>query len=284
MATLIDGRRIAEDIRAEIRADIAALSEHGITPGLAVVMVGDDPASLTYAHSKRVACEKLGIYSEEHFLPRETSQEAVIALIRSLNADNRIDGILVEMPLPEHLDKLAVTSAIAPEKDIDCCSPTNIGRVFMSNHDFAPCTPAGCMELLDRSGVELEGKSCVVIGRSNFVGKPMAMLLMERHATITVCHSRTVGLPDITRRADVLVSAVGRARFITADMVRPGAVVIDIGTNRDENGKLCGDVDFAAVEPVASLITPVPGGVGPMTVTVLLRNTVKSAIIRRKKA
>ncbi len=277
MAKRIDGKAIAEELRGELRCEIEEMKQRGVTPGLAVVLVGDDPASKTYAHSKRTACEKLGLYSEEHFLPGETTQEQVIALIEQLNADDAIDGILVEMPMPKHIDANAVLAALSPEKDVDCCSPANIGRVFIGDYAFAPCTPSGCMELLDRSGVELRGKNCVVLGRSNFVGKPMAMLLMERHGTVTICHSRTVGLAEITKRADVLVSAIGKPRFVTADMVKEGAVVIDIGTNRDENGKLCGDVDFDAVEPKASLITPVPGGVGPMTVTILLRNTIRSA-------
>jgi len=280
----IDGKAIAEALRGELRGQIAQMKEQGVTPGLAVLLVGDDPASHTYAHSKRTACEALGVYSEEHFLPASATQEEVLEQIARLNADERIDGVLIEMPMPQHIDAAAVLGALAPEKDVDCCTPVNIGKVFMGTYDYAPCTPSGCMELLDRSGVELKGKNCVVIGRSNFVGKPMAMLLMERHATVTICHSRTVGLAEITRRADVIVSAVGKARFLTADMVGEGAVVIDVGTNRDENGKLCGDVDYEAVAPKASLITPVPGGVGPMTVTILLRNTVRSAQRRLKKA
>ncbi len=277
MATLIDGKKIAGELRLELQAKVAAMEERGVVPGIAIVLVGDDPASQTYARSKRSACEKLKIRVEEHFLPAAASQEEVLEVIEGLNRSREIDGILVEMPMPPHIDAHAVVSAIAPEKDVDCCTPVNVGRLFLGDYDFAPCTPSGCMELLDRSGVELQGKNCVVLGRGNFVGKPMAMMLMERHATVTICHSRTLDLEKITRRADVLVSAIGKPRFITGEMVKEGAVVIDIGTNRGPDGKLCGDVDFDAVAPKASMITPVPGGVGPMTVTVVLRNTVSAA-------
>ncbi len=277
MARIIDGKAIAEELRTELRLSVESMKKQGVCPGLAVVLAGDDPASRVYAHGKQKACEQVGVYSKEYFLPGSTTQEEILELIARLNKDPSIDGILVEMPLPHHISAYAVSAAIAPEKDVDCCGPVNIGNLFMGEHRFAPCTPAGCMELLDRCGVELKGKHCVVIGRSNFVGKPMAMLLMERHATITICHSRTEDLPSITRQADVLVCAVGRAGLVTADMVKPGAVVLDVGINRDQNGKLCGDVDFASVESVASAVTPVPGGVGPMTVAMLLKNTVNSA-------
>lgn len=277
MNRIIDGKTISKEILAELKNEVSALQEKGVTPGLAVILVGDDPASQVYAHGKQKACEQIGMHSEEYFLSADTTQEELLTLINELNASDTVDGILLEMPLPKHIDANTVSAAIAPNKDVDCCSPVNIGRLFMGSKSYAPCTPAGCMELLDRSGVALKGRHCVVIGRSNFVGKPMAMLLMERHATITICHSRTKDLPSVTRQADVLVSAVGKAKFVTGDMLKPGAVVIDVGINRDENGKLCGDVDFESAEPVCSLITPVPGGVGPMTVTMLLKNTITSA-------
>jgi methylenetetrahydrofolate dehydrogenase (NADP+)/methenyltetrahydrofolate cyclohydrolase len=284
MAQIIDGKAISKEIQEELRLHVATMTASGVTPCLAVILVGDDPASRVYAHGKQKACEQVGVLSKEYFLPSATTQEELLALIDTLNKTDDVDGILLEMPLPKHINANTVSAAIAPEKDVDCCGPVNIGCLFMGNHRFSPCTPSGCMELLDRSGVDLCGKRCVVVGRSNFVGKPMAMLLMERNATITICHSRTENLSAVTREADILVSAVGKAKFITADMVKPGAVVLDVGINRDENGKLCGDVDFASVEPVASRITPVPGGVGPMTVTVLLQNTVKSAERRQQNA
>lgn len=277
MAKIIDGKKTAASLRASLKATVESMKKKNVVPGLAVILVGDDPASRVYAHGKQKACDEVGIHSEEYFLPESTSEEEVIELIERLNNTDTIDGILVEMPLPKHISANFVTSAIAPEKDVDCCGPVNIGKLFMGEHYFAPCTPAGCMELLKEYGVEIEGRRCVVVGRSNFVGKPMAMLLMEKNGTVTMCHSRTKELSDITSKAEILVTAIGKPKYITADMVGEGAVVIDVGINRDENGKLCGDVDYAAVEDKASMITPVPGGVGPMTVTVLLKNTVESA-------
>ena len=275
---LINGKEIAAAVRAELKADCATfVAKHGYAPGLAVVIVGEDPASQIYVRNKARACEEVGFCSEVHRLPAETEQAALNALIDRLNADSRIHGILVQLPLPAHLDAEEVPVRIDPRKDVDAFHPFNVGRILLGDPIFLPCTPAGVMELLRRSGIDPSGKRCVVIGRSNIVGKPMAMLLLAANGTVTVCHSRTVGLADITREADILVSAVGRANFVTADMVKPGAVVIDVGMNRDASGKLVGDVDFPSVSPLCSFITPVPGGVGPMTITMLLRNTLVAA-------
>ncbi len=275
---LINGKEIAVAVRAELKADCATfVAKHGYAPGLAVVIVGEDPASQIYVRNKARACEEVGFCSEVHRLPAGTEQAALNALIDRLNADSRIHGILVQLPLPAHLDAEEVTLRIDPRKDVDAFHPFNVGRILLGDPIFLPCTPAGVMELLRRSGIDPSGKRCVVIGRSNIVGKPMAMLLLAANGTVTVCHSRTVGLADITREADILVSAVGRANFVTADMVKPGAVVIDVGMNRDASGKLVGDVDFPSVSPLCSFITPVPGGVGPMTITMLLRNTLVAA-------
>ena len=275
---LINGKEIAAAVRAELKADCATfVAKHGYAPGLAVVIVGEDPASQIYVRNKARACEEVGFCSEVHRLPAGTEQAALNALIDRLNADSRIHGILVQLPLPAHLDAEEVTLRIDPRKDVDAFHPFNVGRILLGDPIFLPCTPAGVMELLRRSGIDPSGKRCVVIGRSNIVGKPMAMLLLAANGTVTVCHSRTVGLADITREADILVSAVGRANFVTANMVKPGAVVIDVGMNRDASGKLVGDVDFPSVSPLCSFITPVPGGVGPMTITMLLRNTLVAA-------
>lgn len=278
MAKLIDGKAVAAEVRAEIAKEVADLQDtDGITPGLAVVIVGDDPASRTYVNNKKKACAEVGIYSEEYALPAETSQQELLDLVGSLNKKQDIDGILVQLPLPKGLNEKAVIEAIDPGKDVDAFHESNVGRIMIGNFHFLPCTPAGVMELLRHEGIDVAGKDCVVVGRSNIVGKPMAMLLLHSNGTVTVCHSKTKDLPEVCRRADILISAVGKAKFITADMVKPGAVVIDVGMNRDENGKLCGDVDFAAVEPIASCITPVPGGVGPMTIAMLLKNTIAAA-------
>ena len=275
---LINGKEIAAAVREELKADCATfVAKHGYAPGLAVVIVGEDPASQIYVRNKARACEEVGFCSEVHRLPAGTEQAALNALIDRLNADSRIHGILVQLPLPAHLDAEEVTLRIDPRKDVDAFHPFNVGRILLGDPIFLPCTPAGVMELLRRSGIDPAGKRCVVIGRSNIVGKPMAMLLLAANGTVTVCHSQTVGLADITREADILVSAVGRANFVTADMVKPGAVVIDVGMNRDASGKLVGDVDFPSVSPLCSFITPVPGGVGPMTITMLLRNTLVAA-------
>ena len=278
MAQLIDGKMTAAAVREDVAAQVRQMQEDtGITPGLAVVIVGNDPASRTYVNNKKKYCAEVGIYSEEYALPEETTQEELLDLVRKLNEKPDIDGILVQLPLPKHLNEKAVIEAIRPDKDVDAFHPSNVGRIMIGDYHFLPCTPAGIMELLARAGIEVSGKRCVVIGRSNIVGKPMAMLLLHQNGTVTICHSKTQDLASICREADILVAAVGKARFVTADMVKPGAVVIDVGMNRDENGKLCGDVDFAAVEPVASWITPVPGGVGPMTIAMLLKNTVAAA-------
>ncbi len=280
MAQLIDGKKISAQIRKELTEKVAELTSKGFRPGLAVVIVGEDPASKVYVRNKKLGCEELGIYSEEYALPETTTQEELLALIDKLNKDDKIDGILVQLPVPKHISDKAVIAAISPEKDVDAFHAANVGKVMIGEYSFAPCTPSGVMELLKYSNIDVAGKNCVVIGRSNIVGKPMALLLLEKHGTVTICHSKTKDIAAVTRTADILVAAVGKAKFVTADMVKDGVVVVDVGMNRDENGKLCGDVDFASVEPKSSYITPVPGGVGPMTITVLLKNTVQSAINR----
>lgn len=280
MATRIDGKAVAAKIRAQVAQDVEALKARGICPGMAVVLVGDDPASKIYVNNKKKACAETGIYSEEHLLPAETTQEELLALIEKLNADEKIHGILVQSPLPKHLDEKLVVEHIDPRKDVDAFHAYNVGKIMIGDFTFLPCTPAGVIELIRSIGVPIEGKNCVVVGRSNIVGKPMAMLLLHNNGTVTICHSRTKNLAEICRGADILVAAVGKPKFITADMVKPGAVVIDVGMDRDENGKLCGDVDFDAVEPIASYITPVPGGVGPMTIAMLMKNAVRAAEIQ----
>ena len=278
MASLIDGKETARAVRGEIRDAVAAFTkESGVIPGLAVVIVGDDPASRVYVRNKHRACEEVGIRSDVHALPADTSEAELLTLVARLNADPTVNGILVQLPLPKHLDEEKVILAIDPAKDVDAFHPVNVGKIMIGNFTFAPCTPAGVMELLRHYNIPVAGKHCVIIGRSNIVGKPQAMLMLKENATVTVCHSRTVGLADITRTADILVAAVGRPGFVTADMVRDGAVVIDVGINRTAEGKLCGDVEFAAVSEKASYITPVPGGVGPMTITMLLKNTLAAA-------
>ena len=279
MAHIIDGKAISAAVRAEITEETKALiAETGLTPGLAVVIVGNDPASQVYVRNKRKACTEVGFYSEAYELPEETTQEELEALVDKLNHDPKIHGILVQLPLPRHLDEQRILLRIRPEKDVDAFHPYNVGRIMIGDYNYLPCTPAGVMELLKRSGVDVSGKECVVVGRSNIVGKPMAMLLLQANGTVTICHSRTKNLSETTRRADILVAAIGKPEFFTADMVKEGAVVIDVGMNRrPSDGKLCGDVDFASVEPVASYITPVPGGVGPMTITMLMQNTLRAA-------
>lgn len=277
MAQIIDGKMTSQKLREEIREKTALLVEEtGVRPGLAVILVGQDPASQIYVRNKKKACEEVGFLSREYKLPEETTEEELLSLIDSLNEDEEIHGILVQLPVPRHLDDKKIIARIAPKKDVDAFSYENVGRIMTGEFDFVPCTPAGIMELLAEYGIDPAGKRAVVIGRSNIVGKPMAMLLLHKNATVTICHSKTVGLAEICRQADILVAAVGKARFVTEDMVKEGAVVIDVGMNRDEAG-LCGDVDFAAVEKKASFITPVPGGVGPMTITLLLKNTLTAA-------
>ncbi len=273
MALRIDGKAIAAALRGEIAAETAALKEKGITPGLAVILVGEDPASCTYVRNKQKACEEVGFHAEQINLPAATTQDQLLAVVEELNSRSDIHGILCQLPLPRGLDDSTVIAAISPDKDVDAFHAQNVGHIMIGDQRFLPCTPAGVMELIHRSGISVEGKHCVVIGRSNIVGKPMAMLLLQENGTVTICHSRTKDLATICRQADILVAAVGRAKFVTADMVKEGATVIDVGINRDENGKLCGDVDFDAVEPIAGAITPVPGGVGPMTIALLLKNT-----------
>ena len=274
MAKLIDGKQISANVKEQVRIETEQLKEkHGIQPALAVVIVGNDPASRVYVNNKKKACELVGFKSFEYALPEDTTQEELPELVHTLNEDKNVNGILVQLPVPKQIDDKAIIQAISPEKDVDAFHAENVGQIMIGDYKFLPCTPAGVMELIDSTGVEISGKKCVVIGRSNIVGKPMAMLLLHRSGTVTICHSRTVDLPSITREADILVAAVGKANFVTGDMVKEGAVVIDVGMNRLENGKLCGDVNFAEVEPKASYITPVPGGVGPMTIAMLMKNT-----------
>ena len=281
MAERIDGKAVAAPVRQEVAQEVLRLKEEkGLQPGIAVVIVGDDPASRIYVNNKKKACSEVGIYSEEYALPASTTQEELTDLIHQLNENPAIHGILVQSPLPKGLDEKAVVENIDPKKDVDAFHALNVGKIMIGDFEFLPCTPAGVIELLDRYGVAIEGKRCVVIGRSNIVGKPMAMLLLHRNGTVTICHSRTKNLAEICREADILVAAVGKAKFVTKDMVKPGAVVIDVGMNRNENGKLCGDVDFDEVEPLASYITPVPGGVGPMTIAMLMKNVVSAAKIQ----
>lgn len=277
MATRIDGKAISATLRGEIAAEVTELKQKGITPGLAVILVGDDPASQTYVRNKQKACEEVGFHGEQINLPSTTTQEELLAVVEGLNARPDIHGILCQLPLPKGLDDSLVIAAIDPKKDVDAFHAENVGHIMIGDQQFLPCTPAGVMELIHRSGITVEGKHCVVIGRSNIVGKPMAMLLLQENGTVTICHSRTKNLAEICRQADILVAAVGKPKFVTAHMVKPGATVIDVGINRDENGKLCGDVDFEAVEPIAGAITPVPGGVGPMTIALLMKNTLTAA-------
>ena len=278
MAQIINGKQIAQEERRKIQAEtVALINDRGITPGLAVIIVGENPASQVYVRNKRKACEEVGFLSRVYEMPASTTQAELNALIDTLNADPAIHGILCQLPLPAHLSDSEVIARISPEKDVDAFHTQNVGKIMLGEYDYLPCTPAGVMVLLKESGIEIDGKECVVLGRSNIVGKPMAMLLLQANGTVTICHSHTQDLSAVTKRADILVVAIGKANFVKADMIKPGAVVIDVGMNRDSEGKLCGDVDFASAEPVASAITPVPGGVGPMTITMLLRNTLTAA-------
>ena len=277
MAMIIDGKAVSAATREAIKNEVAELKEKGVTPGLAVIIVGDDPASRVYVNNKKKACADLGMLSEEYALPAETTNEELLGLINELNGRKDINGILCQLPLPRHLDEKAVINAIAPEKDVDAFHPINVGGIMTGDYSFLPCTPAGVMQMLKHYDIETAGKHCVVIGRSNIVGKPMAMLMRHANATVTICHSRTANLAEECKRADILIAAVGKPKFVTPDMVKEGAVVIDVGMDRDENGKLCGDVDFDAVEPICGAISPVPGGVGPMTISMLMRNTLTAA-------
>ena len=275
---IIDGKKVSAEVKEEVRKQVEQLqAEHGITPGLAVVIVGDDPASRVYVNSKKKACEEVGFQSYEYALDENTTQEQLLDLVDVLNRDSKINGILVQLPLPKHIDETAIINAISAEKDVDAFHPENVGKIMIGDYSFLPCTPAGVMDLIASTGVEISGKNCVVIGRSNIVGKPMAMLLLHKSGTVTICHSKTQNLAEICRQADILVVAIGRANFVTGDMIKEGAVVIDVGMNRLENGKLCGDVDFESAEKKAGYITPVPGGVGPMTIATLMRNTLTAA-------
>ncbi len=280
-AQILDGKALAAEIRSEVKTQVAALAEKGVSTALAVILVGDDSASQVYVRNKIKACADTGIRSLEFRMPAETTQQQLLAKIAELNADESVDGILVQLPLPKQINADAVISAIDPAKDVDGFHVANAGALVTGKQGFVPCTPFGVMRLIEKSGVNPRGKSAVIVGRSNIVGKPMALLLLAADATVTVAHSRTPDLSAVTRNADILVAAVGRAKLIKADMVKPGAVVIDVGMNRDENGKLCGDVDFAEVKEIAGSITPVPGGVGPMTIAMLMQNTVLAAQMRR---
>ena len=278
MAVIIDGKLVSQTIRGNIKEEVASLkAEYGITPGLAVVLVGDDPASAVYVRNKHKACLDAGIESFVITMPADTKESELLAKIDELNADNKVNGILVQLPLPKHICEDNVINRISPEKDVDAFHPANVGKILIGNYDFLPCTPAGIMDMLAYYNIDIEGKVCVVLGRSNIVGKPMALLLLGKNGTVTVCHSRTKNLTEITKRADILVVAIGKPEFVTADMVKPGAVVIDVGINRLDSGKLVGDVKFDEVSKISSAITPVPGGVGPMTITTLLKNTITAA-------
>ncbi|MCX7715116.1 MAG: bifunctional methylenetetrahydrofolate dehydrogenase/methenyltetrahydrofolate cyclohydrolase FolD [Clostridia bacterium] len=282
MAIILNGKAVSQRIKDELKEEVKNLKQEGINPGLAVVIVGDDPASRVYVNSKKKACEEIGIYSEEYALSAKTTQDELLELINMLNEKKDISGILVQLPLPEHIDEEIIINAINPKKDVDAFHPVNVGKIMFGNYDFVPCTPAGVMELIKESGIEVAGKECVIIGRSNIVGKPQAMLLLHENGTVTICHSKTKNLAETVKRADIVVAAVGKPEMITGDMIKEGAVVIDVGINRLENKKLVGDVHFESAEKVASAITPVPGGVGPMTIAMLMKNTVKAARINRE--
>lgn len=275
-AVRMDGKMVSAKVRGSILEEVNGLKEKGVRPGLAVIIVGEDPASKVYVRNKERACEECGFYSEKYALPEETTQEELLGLIDELNHNPHIDGILCQLPVPKHINEQAIIDAISPEKDVDAFHPINVGKIMVGNFDFLPCTPAGVMQLLEEYDIDPNGKNCVVIGRSNIVGKPMAMLLLHKNGTVTICHSRTKNLKEVCAQADILVAAVGKADFVTADMVKEGAVVIDVGMNR-KDGKLCGDVAFDEVNEKASHLTPVPGGVGPMTITMLMKNTLKAA-------
>lgn len=277
MYTRIDGKEVSAAVRENIKNEVGTLKANGIVPGLAVIIVGSDPASRVYVNNKKKGCEQVGMNSFEYALPEETTTEELLELIEKLNKDKNVHGILCQLPVPKHIDEEKVLNAISPDKDVDAFHPVNCGKVMTGDYRFAPCTPAGMVEMLKYYNIPISGKHCVIIGRSNIVGKPMAMLMLKNNATVTVCHSRTENLTEITKQADILVAAVGRPKFVTADMVKDGAVVLDVGINRMEDGKLCGDVDFDAVCEKTSYITPVPGGVGPMTITMLLKNTLEAA-------
>ena len=283
MSVIIDGKEVSRLTRLEIAEEVVKFKEkYDAAPGLAVILVGENPASCVYVRNKHKACLEVGINSYEIKYPESVTEEELISKIIELNSDAAVNGILVQLPLPKHISEERIINSISPEKDVDAFHPFNVGKIMLGNYDFLPCTPAGIMKLLEFYQIDITGKECVVLGRSNIVGKPMAHLLLQKNGTVTVCHSKTKNLSEVTRRADVLVVAIGKANFVTADMVKPGAVVIDVGINRLEDGKLCGDVDYTNVSDIVSYITPVPGGVGPMTITMLLKNTLKSAFNAQK--
>ncbi len=283
MYKIISGKEVSEAVKLRVSDEVKELKENGIEPCLAVILVGDDPASRVYVNNKKKACEFCGIRSLEYVLPAETKEEELIELVEKLNNDKSVNGILCQLPLPKHLDEKKVLNLIKPEKDVDAFHPENVGHIMIGDFNFLPCTPAGIMEMLRYENIDLDGKNCVVIGRSNIVGKPMAMLMLKENATVTICHSRTKNLKEVVACADVIVAAVGRPNFVTADMVKDGAVIIDVGINRMDDGKLCGDVDFEACKEKASYITPVPGGVGPMTIATLMQNTITATRIQNGK-
>ena len=277
MYKLIDGKEVSNHVKTKVREEVELLKEKGIEPALAVIIVGNDPASRVYVNNKKKACEFTGMRSVEYAMPEETTEEELLSVIDKLNADESINGILCQLPVPKHISEKAVIERISPKKDVDVFSAENVGKMWQGDYDMASCTPMGVIELLDYYGIDVCGKNCVIIGRSNIVGKPMASLLLERSATVTICHSRTKNLSEITSKADLIVAAVGRAKFVTADMVKEGAIVVDVGINRNEDGKLCGDVDFENVKDKCAAITPVPGGVGPMTIAMLMKNAVRAS-------
>lgn len=281
MAKIIDGKAISAAIKDELKEQVAVYKEQGVEITLAVVKVGNDPASAVYVRNKEKACEYVGITSRTLALPEETTEEELLQIVEDLNNDSAVNGILVQLPLPKHIDESKILLAIDSNKDVDGFHPVNVGKMVIGEDTFLPCTPAGIIEMLKRSDIDITGKECVVIGRSNIVGKPMSMLMLKENATVTIAHSRTKDLKEVTKRADILIAAIGKAKFVTADYVKEGAVIIDVGMDRDENGKLCGDVDFDSVEKKASAITPVPGGVGPMTVTMLLVNCLRSVELNK---
>ncbi|MBQ8588366.1 MAG: bifunctional methylenetetrahydrofolate dehydrogenase/methenyltetrahydrofolate cyclohydrolase FolD [Clostridia bacterium] len=278
MYQILDGKKVSQRVKDQLKERVLELKTKGIEPGLAVIIVGNDSASRVYVNNKKKACEYIGIRSEEYALPEETTEEELLSLVNELNARKDIHGILCQLPLPKHINEETILYAIDPKKDVDAFHPVNVGKIMIGDFDFLPCTPAGVMELIAESGIDLTGKECVVVGRSNIVGKPQAMLLLHKNATVTICHSRTRDLKEVCKRADVLVVAVGRAKMIDASYIKEGAVVIDVGMDRDENGKLCGDVDFDSACTKAGYITPVPGGVGPMTIATLMKNAVTAAV------
>lgn len=279
-AKILNGKEVSARIKDELKDKVTELKKDGIFPGLAVVLVGNDPASRVYVNSKKKACEFIGIESFEFTLPEDATEQQLLELVYKLNSDKQVNGILVQLPLPKHINEENIINAINPSKDVDAFHPANVGRIMTGNPIFLPCTPAGVMELIHESGIDVKGKECVVVGRSNIVGKPQAMLLLAEHGTVTICHSRTVNLEEVCKRADILVAAVGKPEFVKGNMIKPGAVVIDVGINRI-GGKIVGDVEFSSASEVASAITPVPGGVGPMTIAMLMKNTVKAAELQK---